>query len=326
MTETTVDHISVSNDDVRPKRRVKDRAWTGAAASPWVRSWSAPDKSQSRVKQPTGQLILVPPTPMHIPYGIVTNCENDYRNHIEQVAEYNFGTMANLSGGRALDKALNARRTNNSLDKNFSKGSQENNWSDDDIVSEVATPVSLGYEHSPTGKVQDFKTLPSATMHGYVDHGSEFWETLRLSELECCAAEEFVERVLLREFLEFYDNASKADDNMSDRKIAASIRAAWKYTRRWDFPALRHPATIFFPTVPRSDYFRDEITKYLRRITTDQVRRLREKWQQMRTDEARKNTKAQWDATRKAMKANRRLIEALKSGAENDSKSILSIT
>jgi hypothetical protein len=236
--------------------------------------------------RPTGTIVLVPPTPTTIPYGVISTVGKKKADvpKLEPQPVYNFGILDNVTGGQALDEALARRKAVTSLDRNFDTGkgggiwsSEPKNWDGEDFVSEVATPVSLGYEHSPTGKERDFKTLPSVTMFGPAENIFREIEYFR-SELELGVPSDLFERVVLFEFYRAYQNASKADGDMNAKTLAASIRETWK-KKTWQYPP-PHPVSVWFPR-HRSDFVRRQSTQYLRHITEDQVRGLREKSQKL---------------------------------------------
>jgi hypothetical protein len=123
----TVDFFS-SRIVSKRRRRKKDKAWSGTPSvlTPAVRAAkSVTPKNRPAVVRPTGQIILVPPTPRAIPYNTVTKW-----GKLVSDIDWQARTV-----GRELDAALDAKTTLTSLDKDFTcDESPELNSDGDDIA------------------------------------------------------------------------------------------------------------------------------------------------------------------------------------------------
>jgi len=137
------------------------------------------------------------------------------------------------------------------------------------------------------------------TMHGSVEESFLRDVEYNRSEILHIGVFDFadaIEHALVFEVYRAWTNASKADDNMDDRKLAAWMRKEQK-TQRWESPEV-HPAHHyahcwlgFDPPVT----FTTAVRFRLQHITTDQVRRLREKCQQMVNESAARRAGLAWD-------------------------------
>jgi hypothetical protein len=203
---------------------------------PLVRSWTG-SLVMAPANRPTGQIVLVPPTPRTIPYGVVSvvGPKKTDTPHLEEMASTAFGIAANQTPGDALDRAL-SRRTFTSLDKNFETGkgiwsSEEPNWDGDDVAEQEPTESVTMHsasdsviEHVVLGKTYTMNGLTFTTpAYSYFEKDSEHWniDAISLLSLKRERWRAFVALIVLR----YLRNRDKSID--SDATIADSIRREW---------------------------------------------------------------------------------------------------
>lgn len=218
--------------------------------------------------------------------GLVTDCETGkggWWQHVVDTELYAFGDTlpANVTPGKGISDALSSQ-THTSYDANHRSGNSAFNtnrqYDGDEMTSHEREMVSVTMNVPSTEPECD----PDDLLHlGVRDFNSA------------------LEQVLVVEVHRAWTTASKADNSMSDSKLAVKMRRDWK-SRKWEAPKDRIEWMYsdrwlgFRP--PRPMLLNKAVTEYLRGITPDQVRRQREKFEELLRDRAAQRAGMAYDA------------------------------